>query len=108
MVDSTSKPVTPRIVKILLAVLIAYMCFGATFYHLFEGWRWLDSFYFVAVTLATIGYGDFTPKTDAGKLFTIPYIFIGVGAFVYIANAFLRYRAEVRLSKRQLKQTKKG
>jgi len=108
MNDSAPTPMTPRIVKVLLAVLVLYMCFGSAFYHIVEGWRWLDSFYFVAVTLATIGYGDFAPKTDAGKLFTIPYIFIGVGAFVYVANAFLRHRAEVRLSKRQSKQDKKG
>lgn len=31
------------------------------------------------VTLATVGYGDFTPKTDAGKLFTVLYVLIGVG-----------------------------
>ena len=52
---------------------------GATFYHFVEGWGWLDSFYFTIITLTTIGYGDFTPKTDGGKLFTMMYVFIGLG-----------------------------
>ena len=52
---------------------------GATFYHFVEGWMWLDAFYFTVITLTTIGYGDFTPKTDAGKLFTMVYVFIGLG-----------------------------
>jgi len=92
--------IAPRATKVMLVILMAYILFGAIFYHVVEGWRWLDSFYFTVVTLATVGYGDFTPKTDAGKLFTMPFIFIGIGMFVYTANTFLRHRAETRLNKR--------
>jgi Ion channel len=31
------------------------------------------------ITLTTIGYGDFAPETDAGKLFTAVYALVGVG-----------------------------
>ena len=51
---------------------------GATFYHNVEGWTWLDSVYFCVVSLATIGYGDLTPQTPFGKLFTILYILVGI------------------------------
>ncbi len=44
---------------------------GTTFYHFVEGWRWLDSLYFCVITLATVGYGDFSPRTDLGKVFTM-------------------------------------
>lgn len=37
-----------------------------------------DSIYWSVVTIATVGYGDITPKTTAGKLLTIPLIILGV------------------------------
>lgn len=37
-----------------------------------------DSIYWFAVTIATVGYGDITPRTTGGKLLTIPLIMIGV------------------------------
>ncbi len=63
-----------------LAFLSAIAILGGTvFYSLVEGLRLLDAFYFSVLTLTTVGYGDFTPKTDAGKLFTAFYVLIGVG-----------------------------
>lgn len=82
----------PHVIKVLLVLLGLYTSLGAVFYHFQEGWDWLDSFYFTVITLSTVGYGDFSPQTDLGKLFTIPFIFIGVGLFVAVANAFLRQR----------------
>lgn len=52
---------------------------GTVFFHYVEGWRWLDATYFSLITLTTVGYGDFSPKTDAGKIFTMIYIVIGLG-----------------------------
>lgn len=107
---SNAEPQLSRrsIFKILLGVLALYVSFGAAFYHFVERWSWLDSFYFTVVTLATVGYGDFVPKTDAGKLFTMPYIFIGIGLFIYVANSFLKSRAEQRIEKHKAKKEGEG
>jgi len=52
---------------------------GAVFYHNVEHWTWLNSFYFVVISLTTIGYGDITPTTPLGRFFTMFYVIMGVG-----------------------------
>lgn len=66
----------------LLFFVLVILLIGTFFYHKIEGWRWLDSFYFSSMSLTTVGYGDFAPKTDIGKIFTIFYIFSGVGVIL--------------------------
>lgn len=51
---------------------------GAVLYRWLEGWGWLDSFYFVVITLTTIGYGDLHPTKPATKLLTIFYGLNGI------------------------------
>ena len=65
-----------RSLGLLAGVAIAS---GTGFYSLVEGLRFVDALYFSVVTLTTVGYGDFAPKTDAGKLFTAVYVLVGVG-----------------------------
>ncbi|WP_280818020.1 potassium channel family protein [Parasedimentitalea huanghaiensis] len=55
---------------------------ASVFYRYVEGWSWLDSIYFSVVTISTVGFGDFSPETAAGKIFTMFYIVIGLGVFV--------------------------
>lgn len=80
--------------RILLAATVGMIALGTVFYHFVEGWRWLDAYYFSVVTLATVGYGDLTPKTDAGKLFTTFYILSGVGIITSYISLTLRKRGQ--------------
>lgn len=87
-----------------IIIVIMLILFGsATFYHLVEKWRYLDALYFASATMTTVGYGDITPKTDAGKIFTIIYVFAGVGIALYglslIAAHFVEAREEFWLEK---------
>lgn len=84
-----------RLVYIFFMIMVVLFG-GATFYHFQENWRFLDALYFTAYTITTVGYGDFTPKTDAGKAFTIIYLFAGVGIVLYGLSIMAAHFVEVR------------
>jgi voltage-gated potassium channel len=65
--------------KALVISALSTVAVGTVVYSVLEGWSLLDSLYFCVVTLATVGFGDLHPTTDAAKLFTVGYIVIGVG-----------------------------
>lgn len=90
----------------LVGVELLLILGGAAFYHNIEQWSWLDSIYFCVVTLATVGYGDFSPSTPWGRLFAIPYIILGVallGVFIQIAGKTALEELQAREEKKRLK-----
>ena len=79
----------------LLATSLVTIGVGSVVYHFLEGWSWVDCVYFSVITLSTIGYGDFSPKTDEGKLFTIFYIIVGIGIILsFINTVYHHYNME--------------
>src|SRR5579862_1124513 len=77
-------------VSAMAAVSVSVLCFGAIFFHIVEHWKWLDSFYFCTITLTTIGYGDLVPTTNAGKLFDMFYVLVGIGIIATFANLLIK------------------
>ena len=71
----------------LLMLTFAMIAVASLFYWYVEGWSYLDSVYFSVITIATVGYGDLSPQTALGKVFTIGYIFAGLGLFVAAASS---------------------
>lgn len=86
-------------VRAILAFTLALVFWASVFYHFVEGWSWLDSIYFSVIAVSTVGFGDISPETAVGKIFTMFYIVIGLGVFVTaattVANAILtQYQAD--------------
>lgn len=55
------------------------------------GWTVFDAIFMTAITLTTVGYGDYN-MSNTGKLFTIVLLIGGVGVFAYgisVATAFI-------------------
>ena len=75
-------------------VSVIVLIIGTIFYHFVEELKWLDALYFSVITLTTVGYGDFSPQTDTGKLFTIFYIISGIGIIFGFMNAFYEKRIQ--------------
>ena len=73
------------------------MLIGTIFYHRIEDMTFIDSFYFSFVTLATIGYGDITPVTTIGKLFTVVYGILGLGLVSLSVGVIARELVQFRI-----------
>ena len=76
---------------ILIFVIIGLIVVGTFAYNRLEGWNYLDSTYFTVITLTTIGYGDFTPATPTGKIFTMAFSTIGIGIMLYALALLGKY-----------------
>ena len=80
----------------ILISLIVMLMLGTILFHFIENWRWIDSLYFCVTTLTTVGYGDFSPQTDVGKIVFVFYILTGLGILLAFINAFSKKLIEYR------------
>ena len=69
--------------------MLVTLVIGTAFYMGVERLSGIDAFYLSGSTLTTLGYGDFVPVTDAGKIFTVFYSLAGIGIIFYgLASVF--------------------
>ena len=81
--------------KVLIGIVITILIFWILFYIFSPSYGWFDDFYFVIVTLTTVGYGDVTPKTYNEKVLVIILLLIGIFVFssiTAIISSFLTDR----------------
>src|SRR5918997_1724954 len=69
-----------------LVILVFFTLLTGTIYSLQEGWSLVGVLYLSVTTLTTVGLGDLAPTTTIGKLFTIVYIFSGLGLLAGFIN----------------------
>jgi voltage-gated potassium channel len=84
-------------IRVALFGLLIIIIVGTFGYHLIEGWNFLESLYTTIQTISTVGYGDYTPQTGEGKLFTIILIIFGVGTMLYTVGMLAETMVEGRL-----------
>ena len=71
---------------ILILILFIYGIVGS---HLIMGLDFIDSIYYAVITMATVGYGDYTPHTGIQKIFATTLALGGVAIFAYVFNFML-------------------
>ncbi len=72
--------------RAILGVATTVMGIATVFYRFVEDQRWIDALYVSVITVSTVGYGDISPTTTAGKIFTMVYVLVGVGVFVALGS----------------------
>jgi len=74
----------------LLWLYLLVVFFAAIVFYIYEGGdaninvhSFADSLYWSFVTVATIGYGDITPRTEAGRLVVLVLIVVGIAVAAF-------------------------
>jgi len=73
--------------KVLLRgflLIFGLLLIGTIFYSLVEKLPIVDAFYLSGATLTTLGFGDITPITNVGKVFSVFYALAGIGTLFFI------------------------
>jgi voltage-gated potassium channel len=78
---------TNRQIFFAVAAVAIAIGFGTAGFRLIEGWSIRDSLYVSAQTVTTVGYGDLTPATRNGRLFSTVFMLAGVGVVLYALTA---------------------
>ena len=80
--------------KIFGGVIFTILIFTLLLYIYGPSYNLFDDFYFVIVTLTTVGYGDVTPQTFNEKVIAIALIFIGIFIFSTITAGISSFLTE--------------
>ncbi|MFH0922443.1 MAG: potassium channel family protein [Candidatus Micrarchaeota archaeon] len=88
-------------------LLLSVWVIGGLMLNWLEGWRMLDAFYAAAMTMTTVGYGDFVPQHDPTKIFLIFYSFTGIGITLYVLSLAAGHYFEARYENVVLERAKK-
>jgi len=84
-----------KVVRLLMTILIIFFVSSGLFFHvesqLNPGIKTFgDAFYFTIVTLTTVGFGDITPVSEAGRWVTVLMIISGIILIPWQAGQIIR------------------
>ena len=77
----------PPIIAILIAII--YILLGAVLYIQWEDWTYLEAFYFLFVSVSTIGFGDVLPAHPRYFLATSIYVLVGLSLVAMVINVIM-------------------
>ncbi|XP_076372192.1 TWiK family of potassium channels protein 18-like [Tachypleus tridentatus] len=61
-----------------LFFLVIYIMIGAFIFTLWENWSFFEAFYFVFISMSTIGFGDYVPEHPIYVMATFIYLLFGL------------------------------
>ena len=88
------KHVTMKKGTAILLIFVSTTLIYSTLFNVFEGGDILTSLYWTIITMATIGYGDITPKTTNGKILAMIIAVSGIAIYTAFASVIVDYITE--------------
>lgn len=73
-------------ISLALSLLVLYIFLGAVAFNWLEGWGFFPSFYFVFISMSTIGFGDYVPEHHTFMIFSIVYLVFGLALMSMCIN----------------------
>jgi len=102
--------VAQRTLMLQTISFLVYLLLGAVIYSRIEGWRYLDTVYFMDYTLLTVGVGDYSPATHLGRSLLFPFAvggIITIGLVVSSIRSLVLERGAEKLSARMTEKTRR-
>ncbi len=94
--------------QLSLLLLVGLLVVGVIGYVQLAQMSWIDAAYMTVITLTTVGFGEVRPLNEAGRLFTMLLIMLGVSLSAYalrnVVEIAVGDRLWVSLGERQLQQ----
>lgn len=87
-----------RRIVVLCCVLLTFILLGGAVFKNLETWSFLESCYFSAMTLMSIGFGDYLPSTFTSRVAASVFILAGLGvasSFIALLQVHVQIRGEV-------------
>lgn len=81
--DDSVSSLAPRKVVRGLVMLAGILILGTGGYMVIEGWKIIDAIYMTVITITTVGFREVRDVSEAGRIFTLFIIFMGMGIMAY-------------------------
>ncbi|NDJ77824.1 MAG: potassium channel protein [Chloroflexi bacterium] len=93
-IDNRSRYRPPFGLLRAVVLIVSVVGGGTVGYTLLEGWNVLDSLYMTIITMTTVGYGEISPLSEGGRVFTIALIITSIGLAGYAVSTLAAFVVE--------------
>ncbi|KAK4876191.1 hypothetical protein RN001_012613 [Aquatica leii] len=73
-------------ISVAIFILVLYIFSGAVMYCIWEQWNFFAAFYFVFISLSTIGFGDYVPRDPYCMMMSVVYLVFGLALMSMCIN----------------------
>ncbi|MBK9460575.1 MAG: potassium channel protein [Sphingobacteriales bacterium] len=77
-----------------IALILLTLAIGVLGYMIIEHYNFIDAFYMTIITLATVGFMEVQPLSEAGRVFTSLLIITNIGIFTYAITVLSSFLVE--------------